>query len=188
MAGIELHDADTDSMVRWASQAILEICKYLNPKVIIITKGTDYHVTAGIGGDLDYQVANVLSSSYDVYYGIEIYAKIGKNIWYLRHYYPTVSVNRIMPLEKMFRFKARDWAAGKLRQFPDVMAFGHIHLCLGIVRIEQRTYAFTAPALKGKDNFIKSRGYGWEGDIGMIYLEQKGKYIDHFHFERVTED
>lgn len=185
MAGVGLHDADTDTMVKWAVQSILEWCSYLKPKVIIITKGTDYHTTRNIGGDLDYQVANILGQTFEVYYGIEIYAKLGKLVWYLRHYYPTVSVNRTMPLEKMFRFKARDFAAEKLKIFPDVMGFAHIHLCLGLTKIDQKTYAFTAPALKGKDDYMKSRGYGWEPDLGVLELRQNGKYIDYSRFYRI---
>lgn len=184
-AGIELHDADTDTMVKWAIEAILEWCSYLKPKVIVMVKGTDYHTTVGIGGDLDYQVANILSQIYKVYYGVELYLKIGQLIWYLRHYYPTVSVNRMMPLEKLFRFRARDFASGRLKVIADVMGFAHIHLHL-FSKIEQRTYMFTAPALKGKDNYMKSRGYGWEPDLGVLSLKQTGKYIDQHRFYRIN--
>lgn len=185
MAGVGLRDADTDTMVGWAVSAILEWCSYLKPKAIIITKGTDYHTTRNIGGDLDYQVANILAQTFNVYYGIEMFAKIGKLIWYLRHYYPTVSVNRTMPLEKMFRFKARDFVAKRLKVFPDVMGFAHIHLYLGLIKIEQRTYMFTSPALKGKDSHMKSKGYGWEPDLGILVFEQNGKYIDSNRFYRI---
>lgn len=185
MAGVGLNQTDTDTTVKWASQIILEWCYILKPKVILVAKGTDYHTSVGIGGDLDYQVASMLSASgYKVYYGVELLVKLGQLIWYIRHYYPTVSVNRIMPLEKMFRFKSRDFMAKRLKYFPDVMAFAHIHLCLGIVKIEQRTYAFTTPALKGKDAYMKSKGYGWQPDKGVLFLEQTGKYIDHSRFYR----
>lgn len=187
MAGIGLNATDTDTMVKWTSMTILDWCTILKPKYIVITKGTDYHTSVGIGGDLDYQVASMLSASgYKVYYGIEINVKLGELVWYLRHYYPTVSVNRTMPLEKMYRFKSRDYTAERLKILPDVMLFAHIHLQLGPIKIEQRTYAMTAPALKGKDSYMKSKGYGWEPDIGILFLEQTGKYIDHKRFYRTV--
>lgn len=185
IAGVGLHDCDTDTMVKWAVHSVLEWCSILKPKVIIITKGTDYHTTVGIGGDLDYQIASILGATFSVYYGVELYLKLGELIWYLRHYYPTVSVNRMMPLEKMFRFKARDVAAGRCKVIPDVMGFGHVHVSMPLTKIENRTYAFVAPALKGKDDYMRGKGYPYEADLGLVHMVQTGKYVDQYRFYRI---
>lgn len=185
VAGIGLEDADTDLMVRWATMSLLEICRIVNPKKILIVKGTDYHTSRAIGGDLDFQVAQMLGATYDVYYGIEINAFLGKEkiLWNLKHVYPTVSTNTLTPLEKNHRLMCREYNAGRLKYLPNVYGRFHIHRQLGPQRIDstrdkKRVYGFVGPCLKAQDPYMAQKPYSLIPDIGILYIEQDGTILN----------
>jgi len=173
IAGITLSDADTDSMVKWATKSILDICKLLKPKIIIAVKGTDYHVSTGIGGDLDYQVAsNLAYSGYKVLYGYPTAnVRIGNLKWKLKHKYPT-AMNITPPMEKVYKEVCAD-AKAKGYEVPDVFGWGHAHQCVEPHRIYSTSaYAFIAPCLKLNDPHIEEATYVKRPDIGFLYIEQ----------------
>lgn len=178
-AGIGMVTTDTSLQATWGADIIDDICKKVKPSVIVGVQGTGYHVTNYVGGDLDWEVGQHLADrGYKVYFGVSGNVKIGETLWNIKHAFPRATVNRLVPLEKIFRFIARDYAAGRLKQIPDVFVRAHIHICMGPVRIEQRTYGIVAPCLKELDPYLEGKDYTWEPDLGVMLLHQRGKILD----------
>jgi len=61
---------------------------------------------------------------------------------------------------------------------PDVFLRGHLHVAIGPVRVEQRTYGVVSPCLKELDPYLQSKDYTWEPDLGVLLVRQTGKYLD----------
>jgi hypothetical protein len=178
IAGIDLSDSDTDTTVKWATNSIENIISITKPSYIVIVKGTDYHVTNAIGGDLDYQVASALSGTHVVYYGLPVAnVRIGNMLWRISHRYPTTR-NITPPMETFLKELISD-AHIKQYRVPDVFVWAHTHQCIEPHRIlSTSSYGMVSPAQKLNDPYIDQSYYSKRPDIGFIHVEQDGDYLN----------
>jgi len=154
--GTPLNDADTDIQVDAAFRFYEEtIYKYCTPEYALVVMGTPYHVTVGIGGNLDYQIAERISRLTKTIFGypnLTFYLGKDKVQWNLQHRMSIARFNRMTPLEKTIR----QWATieinsllGDFENIPDVIVRAHRHeaqIPIGIG--EGRRWAIVSPPLK----------------------------------------
>jgi len=184
MFGIPISDSDTDTQVTWASQFYEEtFLKYNKPEHVLVTMGTDYHVSTGIGGNLDYQFADKISRLSDVLFGypnLRFYLGAGKMVWDVRHRVSIAHVNRLMPMEKTFRAFYRDCAENET-EIPDVVGRSHNHS----LAVEPRNfsvgrkkfYGWHAPCLKASDVYGEQMSYPSTPQLGVLSFTQGGRRL-----------
>ena len=177
--GVPINDADTDTQGEWAFQFYEEtFYKYCNPDKVIMTMGTPYHVMVGIGGNLDYQIADKINRISDVTFGypvIQFYLGKGKMLWDVRHRVSIATVNRLMPLEKTYRMFYRECIENGF-DVPDVVGRAHNH---GVVFAptnvsmgKRKMYGWHSPCLKGSDVYGETLSYPSSPKLGVLTFNQ----------------
>lgn len=178
--GIPLNDADTDVQVDSAFRFYEEtVFKYCTPDYVIVVMGTPYHVTMGIGGNLDYQIAEKISRISKTIFGypsLTFFLGRDKVRWHAQHRMSFARVNRMMPLEKT----VRQWATmeansltGNEQNIPDVIVRAHRHeaqIPIGIG--EGRRWAMVSPPLKAVDVYADLMPYPVRSSVALMKVTQ----------------
>ena len=186
IAGVTLSDSDTDIHVSIGSSVLNYAIEQLKPKTVLCVAGTDYHTTYGVGGNLDYQIADKLIHD-DVSFGYVVNAEIGKSktLWNLQHKISIANVNQLMPAEKIFRFYYRDLASNRIKRVPDVVARFHMHRVQPPTIIDSNRYFIRGACLKGKDPYIATLSYPSNPDVGVLQVEQVDGRLESYKFHRI---
>lgn len=188
VAGVPLNDSDTDTQVEWAYQLYEEtFYKYCNPEKVIVVMGTPYHVLVGVGGNLDYQVADKISRISDVTFGypaLRFYLGSKKLLWDVRHRISIASVNLLMPLEKTFRAYYRILAEED-SPIPDVICRGHNHSIVfeptNVSSGKNRRYALVSPCMKASDVYGETLPYPSTPKTGVMTIKQTDRLWGEYH-------
>ena len=185
-AGVGLEDGNTDTHVDIGSRVVQEACTRLNPKAVIGITGTPYHISYGVGGNLDYQVLTNVNHD-NIYFGNTVNIKIGKSktLWNIQHKISIANVNRLMPAEKIYRFYYRDHASGRIDEIPDVIVRFHMHLMQPPTPIDGYRYFIRGGCLKAKDEYIGSLSYPSNPDIGVLETHQTDGLLEYSRFHRI---
>jgi hypothetical protein len=182
--GVPLNDADTDNQVNWAAELYQETFYDINsPDKVISVMGTPYHVMVGIGGNLDYQVAQKISTMSETYFGYpnaQFYLGKGKLLWDLQHRVSIASVNRLMPFEKTIRTYAVN-VANDGGEVPDVIGRGHNHsICYDAINVSDGAIpriAFNNACLKADDIYGLGLPYPTTAKVGVTTMRQEGRIV-----------
>ena len=188
VAGVPIQDSDTDTQGNWAAQLYEEtFYEYCNPERVIMVMGTAYHVLVGIGGNLDFQVAEKISRISDVTFGypnLRFLLGSQKRLWDVRHRISVASVNLLMPLEKSFRSYYRMLAEDGT-PIPDVICRSHNH---GIVfeptnvsSGKNRRYALVSPCMKASDIYGETLPYPSSPKVGVMTISQGDRLHGEYH-------
>jgi len=181
--GVPLMDADTDNQVEAAFQFYeATVHEHCTPDIVLAIMGTPYHRSVGIGGDLDYQVASKIAQLDNVIFGQpNLSFLLGKDKvrWNLQHRVSIARVNRMMPLEKTYRFynnlELMSWT-GNPKRVPDMVVRAHRHdpqvpFPLG----QGRRWAMVTPPLKVVDEYASVMAYPvGPTSAGLMTVKQYG--------------
>jgi len=182
--GVPVSDSDTDTQVEWARQFYEEtFYKYNTPDYVLVTMGTPYHVSVGIGGNLDYQFADKISNMSNVIFGypnLGFYLGKEKMLWDVRHRVSIAQVNKLMPMEKTFRMFYHECVENNT-EVPNVVGRSHNHS----VAVEPRNfstgknkfYGWHAPCLKASDIYGEQLSYPSSPQMGVLSFTQSGRVL-----------
>ena len=189
-AGLDLHDSDTDVQVKIGVESLKRICEISQPDYILFVEGTDYHIARGVGGVLDYQVAQLLGATLDIpiYYGTTLNVKIGELVWNIEHRIAISNTFKLRVFEKIFDFYRRDFDAQRINVIPDVIVRFHHHVAQTPIRIEHSRWAIRGGCLKEKDTYLQKQSYPSNPDLGIMIVRQNGEYLDEVDYCRCREE
>jgi len=177
--GIPLNDSNTDTQVNMAFNLYKEtFYEYCKPRKVLAVMGTPYHVMVGIGGNLDYQIADKISRISDVIFGypnIQFYLGRTKMLWDIQHRISIARVNRTMPIEKTFRQYYRQVMEDGTGEVPNVIGRAHRHVLQEPMNLGKGVprWGFVSPALKAQDVYTAQLPYPTEPTVGVMKITQK---------------
>lgn len=187
--GVPVSDSDTDTQVNWGLQFYEEtFYKYTKPRYVLICMGTDYHASLGIGGNLDYQFADKIDELSEVVFGypnLAFYLGKGKLLWDVRHRVSIASVNRLMPIEKTYRYFYREEVENN-GVTPDVVGRAHNHSIVmpptNVSMGSVSKYGWHSPCLKASDVYGEQLRYPSLPKLGFLTFLQVGErlYGDYY--------
>lgn len=184
--GLDIVDGNLSLQRDWCVKALSDIINIIQPKIVIGTTGSGYHVEE----TQDMQISIMLEKIYpniQVFHGYQYPQFIlGDKYWKIVHQIGQ-GTSMIGTLESYW--SKMNKAMWDRERVPDVIGFGHIHRAVppaNFVNGKNPVYGFISPCQKLPDPFCNKTGNAyWE--IGYLYMEQEntnlwGKYINTYRY------